>query len=107
MKVILCFSLLLTITVPACLCRPAAEAPGTGGDPRQPPPALVRRDWPEYLSQEQQHLLSQFLPHVLTELNKHEGFVHEDEGVEALHEHYYPDWMDFGRRSAQDAAGAA
>lgn len=43
----------------------------------------------------------------LAELNKHKGFVHEDEGMEALHDHYYPDWMDFGRRSAEDEAGAA
>ncbi|NWI97390.1 ANTR protein, partial [Pitta sordida] len=104
MKVTLCFGLILTITVAACLCRPAAEAPGTHGDPRQHPQTLVRRDWPEYLSQDKQHLLSQFLPHILTELNKQEAFVQGDEGMEALHEHYYPDWMDFGRRSAEDAA---
>ncbi|NWU12549.1 ANTR protein, partial [Cephalopterus ornatus] len=107
MKVTLSFGLLLTIAVTSCLCRPAAEAPGALGDPHQHPPSLVRRDWPEYLSQEQQHLLSQFLPHVLTELNNHKGFVHEDEGMEALHEHYYPDWMDFGRRSTEDTADAA
>ncbi|NXG05942.1 ANTR protein, partial [Sakesphorus luctuosus] len=107
MKVTLCFGLILTLSVASCLCRPAAEAPGAIGDPHQRPPSLVRRDWPEYLSQEQQHLLSQFLPHVLTELNNHKGFVHEDEGLEALHEHYYPDWMDFGRRSAEDVADTA
>ncbi|NXI20603.1 ANTR protein, partial [Irena cyanogastra] len=108
MKVTLCLGLILALAVPACLCRPAAEAPaGAMGEPPQHPPSPVRRDWPEYLSQEQQHLLSQFLPHVLTELNKHKAFVHEDEGMEALHDHYYPDWMDFGRRSAEDEAGAA
>ncbi|NWH83664.1 ANTR protein, partial [Aegithalos caudatus] len=105
MKVTLCLGLIL-VAVPSCLCRPAAEAPGAMGDPHQHPPSLARRDWPESLSQEQQHLLSQFLPHVLTELNKHKAFVHEDEGMEALHDHYYPDWMDFGRRSAEDEAGA-
>ncbi|NWS82406.1 ANTR protein, partial [Toxostoma redivivum] len=105
MKVVLCLGLILTLAVATCLSRPAA--PGAMGDPQQRPPSLVRRDWPEYLSQEQQHLLSQFLPHVLTELNKHKAFVHEDEGMEALHDHYYPDWMDFGRRSAEDEAGAA
>lgn len=133
MKVPLCLGLVLALAVAACLClpRPAAEAPGALGDPHQHPPSLVRRDWPEYLSQEQQHRLSQFLPHILTgtgssgwaalrghsltpvpaltaafalaELNKHKAFVHEDE---ALHDHYYPDWMDFGRRSAEDEAGA-
>ncbi|XP_068068412.1 gastrin/cholecystokinin-like peptide [Anomalospiza imberbis] len=107
MKVPLCLGLVLALAVATCLCRPAAEAPAAMGDPHQHPPSLVRRDWPEYLSQEQQHLLSQFLPHVLTELNKHKAFVHEDEGMEALHDHYYPDWMDFGRRSAEDEAGAA
>ncbi|NWZ70077.1 ANTR protein, partial [Acrocephalus arundinaceus] len=104
MKVTLCLGLILALAVTDCLCRP--PAPGAGGDPHQHPPSLVRRDWPQYLSQEQQHLLSQFLPHVLTELNKHKAFVHEDEGMEALHDHYYPDWMDFGRRSAEDEAGA-
>ncbi|NWI39489.1 ANTR protein, partial [Picathartes gymnocephalus] len=107
MKVTLCLGLVLGLAVAACLCRPAAEAPGAVGDPHQRPPSLVRRDWPEYLSQEQQHLLSQFLPHVLTELNKHKAFVHEDQGMEALHDHFYPDWMDFGRRSAENEAGAA
>ncbi|XP_063261056.1 gastrin/cholecystokinin-like peptide [Prinia subflava] len=105
MKVSLCLALILALAVASCLCRPAAEAPGAMGD--QHPSGLARRDWPQYLSQEQQHLLSQFLPHVLTELNKHKAFVHEDEGMEALHDHYYPDWMDFGRRSAEDEAGAA
>ncbi|NXH28943.1 ANTR protein, partial [Myiagra hebetior] len=107
MKATLCLGLLLALAVATCQCRPAAQAPGTKGDPQQRPPSLVRRDWPQYLSQEQQHLLSQFLPHILTELNNHKGFVHEDKGIEALHDHYYPDWMDFGRRSAEDEAGAA
>ncbi|NXJ28785.1 ANTR protein, partial [Dicrurus megarhynchus] len=106
MKVTLCLSLLLALAAAACQCRPAAEAPGTVGDPQQHLPSLVRRDWPQYLSQEQQHLLSQFLPHILAELNNHKAFVHEDKGIEALHDHYYPDWMDFGRRSAEDEAGA-
>ncbi|NXL77617.1 ANTR protein, partial [Leptocoma aspasia] len=105
MKVTLCFGLILALAVTACLCRPGAM--GAMGDPPQHPPSLARRDWPQQLSQEQQHLLSQFLPHVLTELNKHKAFVHEDEGMEALHDHFYPDWMDFGRRSAEDEAGAA
>ncbi|NXC05388.1 ANTR protein, partial [Orthonyx spaldingii] len=107
MKSPLCLGLILALSVTACLSRPAAEAPGTVGDPHQHPPSLARRDWPGYLSQEQQHFLSQFLPHVLTELNKHKAFVHEDEGMEAVHDHHYPDWMDFGRRSAEDEAGAA
>ncbi|NXO64642.1 ANTR protein, partial [Phainopepla nitens] len=100
MRGTLCLGATLALAVSACLCRPAAEAPG---EPQQHRPSLARRDWPQHLSQEQQHLLSQFLPHVLTELNKHKAFVHEDEGMEALHDHYYPDWMDFGRRSAEAA----
>ncbi|NXQ52887.1 ANTR protein, partial [Anthoscopus minutus] len=106
MKVTPCLGLILALAV-TCLCRPAAEAPGPMGDPPLQPPSLGRRGWPQHLSQEQQHLLSQFLPHILTELNKHQAFVHEDEGMEALHDHFYPDWMDFGRRSAEDEAGAA
>ncbi|XP_009068507.1 PREDICTED: gastrin/cholecystokinin-like peptide [Acanthisitta chloris] len=104
MKVTLCSGLPLALAVTCCLCRPAA--PGTAGDPHQHPNSLARRDWPGYLSQEQQHLLSQFLPHVLTELNNHKDYVQGVEGVEALHDYYYPDWMDFGRRSAEDAANA-
>ncbi|NWT73067.1 ANTR protein, partial [Prunella himalayana] len=107
MKVTLCLGLVLALAVATCRCRPAeAAAAAAVGTPQQRPPSLVRRDWPQRLSQEQQHLLSQFLPHVLTELNEHKAFVHEDEGMEALHDHYYPDWMDFGRRSAEDEAGA-
>lgn len=30
-----------------------------------------------------------------------------DEGAEALHDHFYPDWMDFGRRSSEDPADAS
>ncbi|NWX37313.1 ANTR protein, partial [Notiomystis cincta] len=104
MKVLLCLGLTLALAVTAGLSRPAAEAPGPARDPQQPPPSRARRDWPEDPSRERQHLLAQFLPHVLTELNNHKAFVHEDEGLEALHDHYYPDWMDFGRRSAEDEA---
>ncbi|NXF55225.1 ANTR protein, partial [Oceanites oceanicus] len=107
MKVKVCIGLVLAIVATTCLCRPAAEAPGAAGDPRQLPASLVRRDWPESLSQEQKHLISQFLPHIFTELSDHKGYVHGDEGTEALHDHYYPDWMDFGRRSAEDSADAA
>ncbi|NXS67370.1 ANTR protein, partial [Pandion haliaetus] len=73
------------------------------GDPRQPPPSLVRRDWPEALSQEQKHLISRFLPHIFAELSDRKDYMHGDEGMTALHDHYYPDWMDFGRRSAEEA----
>ncbi|NXJ70606.1 ANTR protein, partial [Rostratula benghalensis] len=107
MKVKVCIGLILAIVVTACLCRPAAEAPGAAGDPHQLPASLVRRDWPESLSQEQKHLISQFLPHVFTELRDPKGYVHGDEGTEALHDHYYQDWMDFGRRSAEDSVDAA
>ncbi|KAF1474751.1 Gastrin/cholecystokinin-like peptide, partial [Eudyptes chrysocome] len=107
MKAKVCISLVLAIVATTCLCRPAAEAPGTAGDPRRLPASLVRRDWPESLSQEQKHLISRFLPHIFTELSNHKGYVHGDKGMEALHDHYYPDWMDFGRRSAEDSADAA
>lgn len=60
MQVSLC--LVLALAVAPSLCRPPAAL----GDPQEPPPSLARRDWPQQLSQEQQHLLSQFLPHLLT-----------------------------------------
>ncbi|NXL46405.1 ANTR protein, partial [Podilymbus podiceps] len=108
MKVKVCISLVLAMVATTCLCRPAVEVPGAAGSPRQLPARLVRRDWPESLSQEQKHLISRFLPHVFTELSNRKGFsVPGDEGTEALYDHYYPDWMDFGRRSAEDSADAA
>lgn len=64
MKGKVCVGLVLAVAATACLCRPAAEAPGAAGDPRRLPTSLVRRDWPEPLSQEQQHLISRFLPHM-------------------------------------------
>ncbi|NXP13116.1 ANTR protein, partial [Thinocorus orbignyianus] len=107
MKVKVCIGLILSIVATACLCRPAAEAPGAAGDPHRLPPSLVRRDWPESLSQEQRHLISQFLPQVLAELRDPQGYMHGDKGMEALHDHYYSDWMDFGRRSTEDSVDDA
>ncbi|NXN98164.1 ANTR protein, partial [Rhinopomastus cyanomelas] len=104
MKATLCLGLILSIAATSCLCRPAAEPPSAAGDPRQPPASLARRDWSQSLSQEQKHLISQFLPHLLTELSGRKGYSRQ--GLEALHDHYYPDWMDFGRRSAEDAGDA-
>ncbi|KAM9255090.1 gastrin/cholecystokinin-like peptide [Cariama cristata] len=106
MKVKVCIGLILAIVVTTCLGRPAVETPGAAGDPRQLRASLVRRDWPESLSQEQKHLISRFLPHIFSELSDRKGYVHGDEGMEALHDHYYPDWMDFGRRSAEDSVDA-
>ncbi|XP_074783214.1 gastrin/cholecystokinin-like peptide [Athene noctua] len=105
MKVKAAIGLVLAVVATVGLCRPAAEAPGAAGAPRQPPPSLVRRDWPQALSQEQKDLISRVLPHILTELSDRKGYLHGDE--EALHDHYYPDWMDFGRRSAEGAGDAA
>ncbi|XP_065711963.2 gastrin/cholecystokinin-like peptide [Patagioenas fasciata] len=101
MKVKVCTILILAIMTTGALCRPAV--PGAAGDPRRPPTSLIRRDWPESLSQEQQHLISRFLPPIFTDL----GHAHGDKGTEALHDHFYPDWMDFGRRSAEDSGEAA
>ncbi|XP_074972941.1 gastrin/cholecystokinin-like peptide [Phalacrocorax aristotelis] len=106
MKAMVYIGLLLAIAATACLSQPVAEAPGPAGDPHHLPASLVRRDWPESLSQEQKHLISRFLPHIFTELSNRKGYVHGDEGTEALHDHYYPDWMDFGRRSAENLANA-
>ncbi|XP_021233786.1 gastrin/cholecystokinin-like peptide [Numida meleagris] len=101
-KVCLGLGLLLSVAVSACLCRPAAKAPGGS---HRAPPSLARREWPEPPSPEQQHLLSRFLPHVFAEQSK--GFVQGNGEAEALHDHFYPDWMDFGRRSTGDEADAA
>ncbi|XP_042643237.1 gastrin/cholecystokinin-like peptide [Tyto alba] len=105
MKMKVCIGLVLAAAVTACLCRPTAEAPGAVGAPRQPPASLVRRAWPKAPAQEQKHLISQLLPHIFTELSDRKGYG--DEGMEALHDHYYPDWMDFGRRSAEGSVDAA
>ncbi|NWU96055.1 ANTR protein, partial [Upupa epops] len=106
MKTKLCIGLILIIAATGCLCRPAAETPSAEGDPRHLPASLVRRDWSQSLSQEQRHLISRFLPHLLTELSDRKGYSHGNQGLEALHDHYYPDWMDFGRRSAEDSVDA-
>lgn len=42
----------------------------------------------------------------MAELRDRKGYVHGDEGMAALHDHYYPDWMDFGRRSAEESVDA-
>ncbi|NXN18189.1 ANTR protein, partial [Indicator maculatus] len=100
MKMKMSFSLLLAVLVTTCLCRPASEAPAAAGAPRQHPPSLVRREWPQVLSQKQR-----FQPHIFTELGDHKGYG--EEGTEVLYDHYYPAWMDFGRRSAEDSGDAA
>ncbi|NXU50225.1 ANTR protein, partial [Turnix velox] len=101
MKVKLCLGLILSVVATTCLCRPMA---GTSGAPQRLPPLLLRRDWPQFLSQEQKHLISHFLPHIPAELRDSKGYSLGDKELEALHEHFYPDWLDFGRRSAEDAA---
>lgn len=105
MKTKVFLGLILSAAVTACLCRPAAKAPGGSHRPNS---SLARRDWPEPPSQEQQQrFISRFLPHVFAELSDRKGFVQGNGAVEALHDHFYPDWMDFGRRSTEDAADAA
>lgn len=69
MKVKVCTILILTIMTTGALCRPAV--PSAAGEPRRPPTSLIRRDWPESLSQEQQHLISRFLPHIFTGTGQH------------------------------------
>ncbi|XP_025070301.1 gastrin/cholecystokinin-like peptide [Alligator sinensis] len=109
-KVYMC--LLLAILVTACLSRATSDArqlgsaPDTNGMPHRSSPAhakLVRRDWLASLSQDQKHLISKFLPHIYgAELANQENYWHEDD---ALHDHDYPGWMDFGRRSIEDLEG--
>ncbi|XP_067167875.1 gastrin/cholecystokinin-like peptide [Apteryx mantelli] len=131
MKRRVCFGLVLAAAAAACLARPATETP------RWPRAAAPRRDRDldrDRDQPEQQHLVPHLLPHLLAgtagprrpqrrhpqhhhraraalsspfapaELSTHHG----DEGSEALHDlYYYPGWMDFGRRSAEDLAGVA
>ncbi|XP_068775271.1 gastrin/cholecystokinin-like peptide [Struthio camelus] len=88
----------------ACLARPAAEAP------RWPRAAPLHHDRDRPAPPpEQQHLVSLLLPQLLAELSSQPGYLHGDAGAEALHDHYYyyPDWMDFGRRSAEDSASGS
>lgn len=73
MKVKVCIGLILTVAVTACLCRPMAETLDAAGDPPQLPASLVRRDWPNSLSQEQKHLISQFLPHIFSGTGREQG----------------------------------
>lgn len=62
MKTKVFLGLILSAAVTACLCRPAAKAPGGS---HRPTSSLARRDWPEPPSQEQQQrFISRFLPHV-------------------------------------------
>nr|XP_056719953.1 gastrin/cholecystokinin-like peptide [Euleptes europaea] len=61
---------------------------------------LIRRQWPEGLSLDQKHLISQFLPHIYAaELSGKENSVQMDDGFRS---HNDPSWLDFGRRSLKD-----
>ncbi|XP_062451886.1 gastrin/cholecystokinin-like peptide [Rhea pennata] len=99
MKRRVCIGLVLAAAA-ACLARPAAEAP------RWPRAAAAAAAAPRRERDlEQQRLVPRLLPQLLAELSTQQGYVH---GAEVLHDHYYyPDWMDFGRRSAEDSSAAA
>ncbi|NWS78761.1 ANTR protein, partial [Crotophaga sulcirostris] len=106
MKVKLSIGFVLALAATTCLCRPAAEAPGAAGDPHPIPSWVAWHNWPHSLSQEEQQKdISHFLPRIYTVLGDHQGYEQGAGG--ALQEHYYPDWLDFGRRSVEDAADAA
>ncbi|XP_053115333.1 gastrin/cholecystokinin-like peptide [Hemicordylus capensis] len=57
---------------------------------------LVRRDWPEGLSQAQKNLISQILPGIYPA-----EFAGKVSHLQTDNTHY-PAWMDFGRRSSED-----
>ncbi|TFK10747.1 complement component C8 alpha chain [Platysternon megacephalum] len=101
MKGELCLCLLLAVLATPCLSRPDTRQMGSapGPDERRSSrtdPGPSRRDLLGALSQDQKLLMAKFLPHIYTELANREGHWPEDG---ALHDHDYPGWMDFGRRS--------
>ncbi|XP_007428112.1 gastrin/cholecystokinin-like peptide [Python bivittatus] len=94
--------LLLTILLSISFLRSESQAkvvPGPGRMQRSV--GLVRRDWPTQLSQDQKHLISQFLPHLYaSELAALADNLNEADT-------HFPNWMDFGRRSSEDQDGDA
>ncbi|XP_053870477.1 gastrin/cholecystokinin-like peptide [Malaclemys terrapin pileata] len=100
--------LLLVVLATPCLSRPDTHQLGSalGPDERRSSgtdPGPVRRDLLEALSQDQKLLMAKFLPHIYAELANREGNWHEDAALRPLHDHDYPGWMDFGRRSLSES----
>ncbi|KAG8140018.1 hypothetical protein E2320_002741 [Naja naja] len=94
--------LLLTIFLSISILRSESQAKVVPGPDRmQRGVGLVRRDWPMQLTQDQKHLISQFLPHLYaSELVPMGNNLNEDDT-------HFPNWMDFGRRSSEDQDGDA
>uniref|UniRef100_A0A8D0HCR7 Gastrin/cholecystokinin peptide hormone domain-containing protein n=1 Tax=Sphenodon punctatus TaxID=8508 RepID=A0A8D0HCR7_SPHPU len=91
-KVGLC--VLLALLATSCFCRPASNT--------HQPEKRQHSNWLGTLSQDQKHLISQFLPHLYAEeLASKDGSWHGKDA--AVHPHDYPNWMDFGRRSSEDS----
>ncbi|KAM8945371.1 gastrin/cholecystokinin-like peptide [Pelodytes ibericus] len=90
-----CVSVLLAMLVTASICRPMKdiESAKHGLDRKSPSSGLNRRDLLESLSHEQKQLMSQ----LLAELSAAEGHL------PPMHDRDYAGWMDFGRRSLEDA----
>ncbi|XP_032090948.1 gastrin/cholecystokinin-like peptide [Thamnophis elegans] len=94
--------LFLTILLSISFLRSESQAKVVPGQDRiQRGGGPVRRDWPMQLTQDQKHLISQFLPHLYhSELAALGNNLNEDD----MH---FPNWMDFGRRSSEDQDGDA
>ncbi|XP_050791205.1 gastrin/cholecystokinin-like peptide [Gopherus flavomarginatus] len=114
MKRELCLCLLLVGLATSCLSRPDAHQLGRAPGPEErrssgtdPGPVPVRRDLLGALSQDQKLLMAKFLPHIYAELANREGHWHEDDALRSPHDHDYPGWMDFGRRSLPESDEAA
>ncbi|XP_062994552.1 gastrin/cholecystokinin-like peptide [Elgaria multicarinata webbii] len=76
--------------------KQAEAVPGLDMTRRNSHGVLTQRDLSEHLSQDQKHLISQFLPHLFAaELAAKEDNLQE---IDA----HFPSWMDFGRRSSED-----
>ncbi|XP_030396763.1 gastrin/cholecystokinin-like peptide [Gopherus evgoodei] len=106
--------LLLVGLATSCLSRPDARQLGRAPGPEErrssgtdPGPGPVRRDLLGALSQDQKLLMAKFLPHIYAELANREGHWHEDDALRSPHDHDYPGWMDFGRRSLPESDEAA
>ncbi|XP_032644877.1 gastrin [Chelonoidis abingdonii] len=110
MKGELCLCLLLVGLATSCLSRADAHQLGRAPGPderRSSGTGPVQRDLLGALSQDQKLLMAKFLPHIYAELANREGHWHEDDALRSLHDHDYPGWMDFGRRSLSESDEAA
>ncbi|KAM9296728.1 gastrin/cholecystokinin-like peptide [Gastrophryne carolinensis] len=96
-----CVSILLAMLVTAAICKPMTELESGrhGGQKKSSfTPEVSRRDLLASLTHEQRQLImSQLLPQLISEMSNAE------EHLQPMHDRDYAGWMDFGRRSTEDA----